>query len=101
VRYRRDRNPAQRAERLIRELGDGAYERATRGEREATDPHTAAYWHRVALVIANRTGRKSADHPRRAVTMCVLVLDARGSFGGKGGAGGQFSGATRNCAAIA
>jgi hypothetical protein len=58
VRYRRNRNPAQRAERLIRELGDGAYERAKRSEREATDPQTAAYWHRVAFVIANRTGGK-------------------------------------------
>jgi hypothetical protein len=58
VPYRKNRNPAQRAERLIRELGDGAYERARRGEREATDPQTAAYWHRVAFVIANRTGGK-------------------------------------------
>jgi hypothetical protein len=58
VRYPTNRNPAQRAERLIRELGDGAYERAKRGEREATDPQTAAYWRRVAFVIANRTGGK-------------------------------------------
>jgi hypothetical protein len=58
VRYRTNRNPAQRAERLIRELGDGAYERARRGEREATDLQTAAYWHRVVFVIANRTGGK-------------------------------------------
>jgi hypothetical protein len=58
VPYRRNRNPAQRAERLIRQLGDGAYERARRGEREATDSQTAAYWHRVAFVITNRTGGK-------------------------------------------
>jgi hypothetical protein len=56
--YRRNRNPGLRARRLIRELGDGAYERARRGEREATDPRTAAYWHRVALIIANRTAGK-------------------------------------------
>jgi hypothetical protein len=40
-----------------RELGDGAYDRARRGEREATDAQTAAYWRRVAFIIANRTGQ--------------------------------------------
>jgi hypothetical protein len=51
---REQRNVAQRAERLIRELGDGAYQQAKRCEREATDLVTAEYWRRVALIVARK-----------------------------------------------
>jgi hypothetical protein len=46
-------------ERLIRELGDGAYQQARRCERDAKDLEAAAYWRRVALVVSNRTTAKA------------------------------------------
>ena len=53
-----EQRATERAERLIRDLGDGAYREARRGEREALDDNSAAHWRRVALAVARMTGKR-------------------------------------------
>jgi hypothetical protein len=57
-RHETEKHAAERADRLIRELGPGAYGEARRCEQEALDLETAADWRRVALIVAKRTGHK-------------------------------------------
>jgi hypothetical protein len=77
---RKDRNPVQRAERLIRELEDGAYDRARRGEREVTDPQTAATGVGGVRHSESDDGRKFQTRATRAlarfpVGRCAMVPD--------------------------
>jgi len=46
----------EKAEQLMFDFGDQAYGEARRYEREAFDLKAAAYWRRVALTIARKTG---------------------------------------------
>ena len=56
--FRRHREAEQRAERLIRKLGTGAYSEARRCEREALDDDSTAHWRRVTLAVARKTGKR-------------------------------------------
>jgi hypothetical protein len=53
-----EQRATERAERVIRGLGDGAYSEARRSEREALDLETPAHWRRVTLIVARMTGKR-------------------------------------------
>jgi hypothetical protein len=46
----------EKADQLMFDFGDQAYGEARRYERKAYDLEAAAYWRRVALTVARKTG---------------------------------------------
>ncbi len=65
------------AEALIRELGVEAYSAARQREREASSDALAKYWSRVALAIADKTGKRIGLDTSTRMAMNVVFAPDR------------------------
>jgi hypothetical protein len=62
------RRAEEKADQLMFDFGDEAYDEARRYEQDAYGPEAAAYWNHVALAVARKTGKSLVVHHSSADT---------------------------------
>jgi hypothetical protein len=65
------------AEALIRDFCDEAYSEALRREQEASSDDIAKDWHRVAIAVAHKMGKRVGVEPLTRIAMNALFVPDR------------------------
>ena len=73
----RDENIEARAEAMIRDFGFAAYHQARRMAHEASSGARASEWGRVALAIAQKTGRRISPEMSRLLARGAIFPTVR------------------------